>query len=102
MRHAQGKRRHVLTCGEFPHYTFSSAHKPYSEQEEEEPFMLSLSVGVKRGTDRQLLIQLSVGEYLEFKGGILCQIVSVDFSYSGRRAEACARVLRRRDLFWRL
>jgi hypothetical protein len=95
MRH----RRHVLTCEEFPHYTFSSAHKPYSEQE---PFMLSLSVGVKRGTDRQLLIQLSVGEYLEFKGGILCQIVSVDFSYSGRRAEACARVLRRRDLFWRL
>ena len=95
MRHG----RHVLTCGEFPHYTFSSAHKPYSEQDEEE---LSLSVGVKRGTDRQLLIQLSVGEYLEFKGGILCQIVSVDFSYSGRRAEACARVLRRRDLFWRL
>ena len=74
-----------LTCPDYPRYTFSLTKR----QED----ILTLEVGVRRGEDPLLLIQLAVGEELQLSKGLLCQITRVHFAYTGRRATVQARCI---------
>jgi hypothetical protein len=67
-----------LVCPAYPRYTFHTRtiYAPVWE----------LRVGIRRKEDPLLLLQLNVGETLEFQGGLLCQVQGIRFSYTGRRA----------------
>jgi hypothetical protein len=69
----------TLRCAQHPRYTFRVLGWA-------SPHLLTLRVGVRRGEDPLHIIQLAVGEELLLSNGLLCQVLRVTFTYTGRRA----------------
>jgi hypothetical protein len=75
------KHRRLFYCEEYPQYTFSGKASQPSV----------LVVGVERGLDPMLMIDLLVGEVLSLvargdEEQILCCIATIDASANGRKA----------------
>ena len=85
----QKTRAIVLTCERHPRYTFTVQPNVLNKEKPSSSF--DIRVGVRRGEDPLLLLQLSVGEELQLSKGLLCQIARIEFSYTGRRAIVHAR-----------